>query len=101
MYVHEFNSYAAVIARLGSSMLWHALSTPGDHVITNCLAVDCCPMICGSLMLFLESMWFSSLGWCMLVLAQASAVACSDPLDHMQGLVLGLLNCFIYLCSSD
>jgi hypothetical protein len=37
----------------------------------------------------------------MLVLAQASAVACSDPLDHMQGLMHGLLNYFIYLCSSD
>jgi hypothetical protein len=37
----------------------------------------------------------------MFMLAQAFVVAYNDTLDHMQGLVHDLLNCFIYLCSPD
>jgi hypothetical protein len=56
----------------------------------------------GSLIVaLLEFMRCSGLCWCMLVLAQALSISCNDPLDHQQGLVHGLLICFIYLCSSD
>jgi hypothetical protein len=56
----------------------------------------------GSLIVaLLEFMRCSGLCWCMLVLAQAFAIAYNDTLDHMQGLVHGLLNCIIYLCSPD